>query len=690
MIKPKHLRAALALGLVLLLLAPSASRADATPTHYVAPTGADSGDCGDSNNPCRTVQYALDQAGSGDTVKVAAGTYTGSGTEVVNIAKNITLLGGYAPPDWTTSNPQANTTILDGQNARRVILIASNTAVTLEGLQIVNGWGGGLSASYCAIVLTHNLFRDNSAYGGADLYECAATVTYNTFERNTSESGGGMDVTWGDLTLSHNTFLNNTATRYGGGLKTGGIGAGHTYSITHNIFQGNVASATRSGYGGGARVTSTSGATVVISNNQFLQNVASSSTTTDTDGGRGGGLYMIGPATISDNLFQDNWGATANNIPGYGGGLFLYGASQIQGNRILGNRAALNAGSNYTLEAFGGGVFVYEGSSVTMQNNIIAGNGYCANCNWNSNAEWYRGGGAVAVRGGYSASPPNTQLSLYHNTIADNQSSAVLNKYGASLSMSHNILSGHNFDLTNVRTDNGVCPTTSADYTLWFPARDVLVRDTKNQCAAPTTTHDFTGDPAFTASPSSSPDFRSLRDFGSLASAADNYHLGVTSAAIDKGPGVGVTTDIDGNPRPAGAAYDLGADEYSNVNLATSTKSASPLEANLGETVTFTIVLRNTGASNSTNTALTDAIPAHTTYVPGSATATSGTVGDTNGISWTGTVVPNQPVTITFQVTVNQAVVVKNTAVITDGNGVVLNRDALVNAKRMYLPLVAK
>ncbi len=43
---------------------------------------------------------------------------------------------------------------------------------------------------------------------------------------------------------------------------------------------------------------------------------------------------------------------------------------------------------------------------------------------------------------------------------------------------------------------------------------------------------------------------------------AGDYHLGPGSAAIDAGVNAGVTTDIDGNPRPHGGGFDLGADEY--------------------------------------------------------------------------------------------------------------------------------
>ena len=46
--------------------------------------------------------------------------------------------------------------------------------------------------------------------------------------------------------------------------------------------------------------------------------------------------------------------------------------------------------------------------------------------------------------------------------------------------------------------------------------------------------------------------------------AAHDFHLGAGSAAIDAGKTTNAARDTDGNPRPNGAAFDIGAYELSN------------------------------------------------------------------------------------------------------------------------------
>jgi hypothetical protein len=64
-------------------------------TWYVATTGNDSNSCSSTGSPCATINGALGKAAAGDTIRVAVGTYTGAGEEVVSINKNILLSGGW-------------------------------------------------------------------------------------------------------------------------------------------------------------------------------------------------------------------------------------------------------------------------------------------------------------------------------------------------------------------------------------------------------------------------------------------------------------------------------------------------------------------------------------------------------------------------------------------------------------------
>ncbi len=61
-------------------------------TRYVATTGTDTGTCVNIATPCRTIQYAHNQAAAGDTISIAAGTYS----ESPRVTKSVTLAGASA------------------------------------------------------------------------------------------------------------------------------------------------------------------------------------------------------------------------------------------------------------------------------------------------------------------------------------------------------------------------------------------------------------------------------------------------------------------------------------------------------------------------------------------------------------------------------------------------------------------
>lgn len=64
----------------------------AAQTRFVATTGTDAGACTNAGSPCRTIQFAHTQAASGDTIQIAAGTYS----EAPRITKSVTLNGAGA------------------------------------------------------------------------------------------------------------------------------------------------------------------------------------------------------------------------------------------------------------------------------------------------------------------------------------------------------------------------------------------------------------------------------------------------------------------------------------------------------------------------------------------------------------------------------------------------------------------
>lgn len=176
-------------------------------------------------------------------------------------------------------------------------LYVQGGALMLEDSRLVSntssGSGGGIYAREGAVTLTGNVFETNladsgdgrGAGGGAWLYEATAYVADNIFQDNAvGDVGGGLQVGRGDLHLTGNTFLDNTTSDHGGGLYAD-LSSGHAYTITPNLFQGNVANVSGSGTGGGARLFGAEGAQLIFRHNEVVGNYACTGRT-----GANGGL----------------------------------------------------------------------------------------------------------------------------------------------------------------------------------------------------------------------------------------------------------------------------------------------------------------------------------------------------------------------------------------------------------------
>ena len=89
---------------------------DVIGTRFVAPAGLDAGECDDSHEPCRTLQYALRQVDPGDAIKLAAGTYDLAGVDIERLALGKEgVRGGYSAEDhFRIQNSESNPTRVSG------------------------------------------------------------------------------------------------------------------------------------------------------------------------------------------------------------------------------------------------------------------------------------------------------------------------------------------------------------------------------------------------------------------------------------------------------------------------------------------------------------------------------------------------------------------------------------------------
>jgi len=126
---------------------------------------------------------------------------------------------------------------------------------------------------------------------------------------------------------------------------------------------------------------------------------------------------------------------------------------------------------------------------------------------------------------------------LLHNSLARNGDRGIHVIGNAQAWLTNTILVSH---AVGINVDYGEA---HLEGTLWGSGAWANGTDWINNNTLFTGTVNIWGDPAF-ADP----------DDG-------DYHIGPGSAAIDAGVNAGVATDIDGDPRPVGMGYDIGADE---------------------------------------------------------------------------------------------------------------------------------
>jgi len=228
---------------------------------YVKTDGDDGNVCDAPGNACATINGALGKADPGDTIYVAAGTYTGTGDEVVLLNKDVTLSGGW---DDTFASQDGNSTI-DGGGTVRGMSVNSGITAVLDRFFIQNS-SRGIYNYYGTLTLNNCTVRDNTAVGkggGIDNYYGSLTLNNSTVSNNSPDgNGGGINSNHGSVTLNNSTISGNSA-YMGGGVRL---------EYTNNLYMNNsTISGNTAFYGGGIYSSFT---TVTLRNSIVADNTA--------------------------------------------------------------------------------------------------------------------------------------------------------------------------------------------------------------------------------------------------------------------------------------------------------------------------------------------------------------------------------------------------------------------------------
>ncbi len=281
----------------------------------------------------------------------------------------------------------------------------------------------------------------------------------------------------------------------------------------------------------------------------FMENIVASNNASS-----GGGLYLA----YSDAVLEGN--TLRLNISSQGGGVYLYRSGPtFRRNQILLNIA----------DGVGSGLYAHQ-SSPLLVNNVIADN------------QSQSSGAAVVI----SEGTPR----LLHNTVAGNQDVGVEVLDGGTAALTNTILVGHQVGVVAALGSEA-----DLEGTLWGSGSWENGQDWGGDGTIVTGTVNIWDNPRF------------------VDSEGRDYHVESGGGGVDVGVDAGVAVDMDGESRPAGAGFDIGADEVPAAGL-TVVKYAQPDPVRSGGMLTYTILVTNVRPTT-VSVVVTDTLPPQ--VVPG-------------------------------------------------------------------------
>ncbi len=381
-------------------------------TYYVK-TDGDALASGLSWAEATTLPTAIENAGDGDVICLAAGTYTpvalltGGEAEqekTFEIHSNFTLEGGY-PADaaeGAVADPAVNETILSGNlgsvSAYHVVTVTAAKSTlhkaVLKNLTISDGVS--YEANEVLRRYVGGAMIDAGLGGGLFIGLSNLEVINCRISGNEACHSGGVHVYAGaEVSFEGCTIANNTATNNAGGIWN----AGAVVYMNNCTVSGNVSGQQAAGYysidSDGARSISR------ISNTTFSDNDNTRNATK-----RSGGAAYIRAG--SDAVFT-NCTFTGNKA-GYGGGITGHGTAALPSTTLCISCTFTNNAGNDG----GGALFAYNNyADITARNSILSGNSGPA------------GSEQIGVLAGVDASHVKTFVSVVGGALLDGEGATV-------------------------------------------------------------------------------------------------------------------------------------------------------------------------------------------------------------------------------------------------------------------------
>jgi YD repeat-containing protein len=313
-----------------------------------------------------SVQAAANVAHDGDEIRIATGTFTGSGTSIVTTTNALFVTGSYSSgtSGWTTSSAPTGT-VLDGQGLRQAITFTGLSTLTVRNLVLNNG-GATATGGIIRVKNGTLTLKNGGASSGSFSIVAGATIEVpsgtHTLSDGTNIAGAGTTrITGGAASIAGNVTAQNLDLSSGTLTGSGTLTVNGTLSWTGGTMSGTGATSvtgTLAISGGSAKIldvrTLTNGGSATWSGtgNVYLSNAAVLSNT---------GIFLA----QNDQNFYPNGGSgmTVSNS-----GTFTK-AGTAGTTTVGGGIAFTNTG---LVDAQSGTVAVADGGAATGRFNVAA------------------------------------------------------------------------------------------------------------------------------------------------------------------------------------------------------------------------------------------------------------------------------------------------------------------------------